>query len=133
MAVAAPPERADSIAERFVAPADDFSSREAVRQLHNPAGRAYLMTGRPTVPAVRGNGVQFELGGATCLRTGPDVALAANGLIVTAALAGRHLNRMAFANPGGPFAEPGKPDDLLRKDGLPGEAIMAAARGLPQH
>jgi transketolase len=69
-----------------VVTADEISTRQAVRQLHNLAGPAYLRTGRPNVPLVYQDGAQFQLGRATCLRDGSDVTLVANGLMVAAAL-----------------------------------------------
>src|SRR6266568_3256447 len=62
-----------------VVPADEPSTRAAVRELHAQEGPAYLRTGRPNCPIVYGNGARFELGKANCLREGADITLAANG------------------------------------------------------
>jgi transketolase len=69
-----------------VVTADEPSTRAAVRALHEHEGPAYLRTGRPNVPIVYGDGHRFELGKATRLRDGSDITLAANGLMVAAAL-----------------------------------------------
>jgi transketolase len=69
-----------------VVPADEPSTREAVRQLHRLDGPAYMRTGRPNVPIIYGDGAKFELGKATLLRDGSDITLAANGLLVAASL-----------------------------------------------
>ncbi len=69
-----------------VIPADEPSTRQAVRAVHAPAGPVYMRTGRPSCPIVYTNGALWAFGRATTLRDGKDVTLAANGLLVAAAL-----------------------------------------------
>jgi transketolase len=69
-----------------VVPADEISTRAAVRALHQLNGPAYLRTGRPNCPIVHRPDLRFELGKAIRLREGSDITLAANGLMVAAAL-----------------------------------------------
>src|SRR5262249_24987029 len=53
-----------------VVPADEPSTRAAVRALHALDGPAYMRTMRPNCPVVYGNGAAFELGKANTLREG---------------------------------------------------------------
>lgn len=69
-----------------VIPADEPSTRQAVRAVHAHAGPVYMRTGRPSCPIVYTNGALWAFGRATTLRDGKDVTLAANGLLVAAAL-----------------------------------------------
>lgn len=69
-----------------VVPADEPSTREAVKALSSINTPAYLRAGRPNVPIVYPNGCQFQLGKANRLREGKNVTIIANGLMVSAAL-----------------------------------------------
>jgi transketolase len=69
-----------------VAPADEPSMRAATRAIFEHQGPVYLRSGRPEVPIVYQNGVDFELGKANQMRDGGDVTIIAYGLMVAAAL-----------------------------------------------
>ncbi|MBS3784160.1 MAG: transketolase family protein [Anaerolineae bacterium] len=69
-----------------VAPADEPSMRAATRAIFEVEGPVYLRSGRPKVPIVYRDGVDFELGKANQLREGDDVTIIAYGLMVAAAL-----------------------------------------------
>jgi transketolase len=69
-----------------VAPADEPSMRAATRAILVHEGPVYLRSGRPRVPIVYDNGVDFELGKANRLRDGDDVTIIACGLMVAVAL-----------------------------------------------
>lgn len=67
-------------------PADERSTRSAVRAALAHDGPVYLRVGRPKAPVVYENGVEVRIGEAISLRDGRDVTLCANGLLVAAAL-----------------------------------------------
>lgn len=69
-----------------VVPADEPSAREAVKAVAALKTPAFLRAGRPNVPIVYGNGCDFRLGKANCLRDGKDITIIANGLLVAPAL-----------------------------------------------
>jgi transketolase len=68
-------------------PADEPSAKAATRAMLDHKGPVYLRVGRPDVPKVYPDGsAPFEIGKANELRSGRDVTLVANGLMVAAAL-----------------------------------------------
>jgi transketolase len=67
-------------------PADGPSTREATRAMLAHEGPVYLRVGRPKVPVVYSEQVPFEIGKANTLRTGNDVTIMANGVMVAVAL-----------------------------------------------
>jgi transketolase len=67
-------------------PADAPSARAATRAMFEVDGPVYLRTGRPKVPVVYADGVDFQIGKANQLRVGKDVTIIACGLMVAAAL-----------------------------------------------
>ena len=69
-----------------VVPADEPSTRAAVRAMVEHDGPIYLRCCRPAVPVIYPNGCPFQIGKAIQLREGNDVALLANGLMVAEAL-----------------------------------------------
>ena len=69
-----------------VVPADEVSTRKAVRALAAIKTPAYLRAGRPKVPILYEEKDNFRLGKANQLRDGKDVTIIANGLMVSAAL-----------------------------------------------
>jgi transketolase len=69
-----------------VVPADEPSMMKAVSALAGIRTPAYLRAGRPNVPIVYPDGCNFQLGKANMLRDGKNVAIIANGLMVSAAL-----------------------------------------------
>jgi transketolase len=67
-------------------PADEKSTRAAVRAAYAHDGPVYVRTGRPKAPIVYQDGVDFTIGRAITVREGGDITLAANGLLVAAAV-----------------------------------------------
>jgi transketolase len=75
-------------------PADAPAAKAATRAMFAHEGPVYLRTGRPRVPVVYENGLEFEIGKANELREGNDLTIIACGLMVAAALeAADNLNR----------------------------------------
>jgi len=70
-----------------IVPADPEETRSAMRWAVKAARPCFMRIGRTKVPAVMPEGRGFELGRATVLRQGSDVALVAIGTMVTRALA----------------------------------------------
>ncbi len=68
-------------------PADEFSARALIRQSADIPGAVYIRTGRPKAPVVYDGSAKFEIGKANRLRSGKDVSIIANGLLVYEALA----------------------------------------------
>jgi transketolase len=73
-----------------VVPADEPSARAATRAMIEHEGPFYLRTGRPAVPVVYPDGVDFEVGRASVLRDGPHATIIACGLMVAVALEAAH-------------------------------------------
>lgn len=69
-----------------VVPADEPSTREAVKALSTTNTPAYLRAGRPNVPVIYSKGCDFKIGRANQLRDGKDATIIANGLMVARAL-----------------------------------------------
>lgn len=69
-----------------IVPADPQETRAAMRWALQSGRPCFLRIGRIPVPAVMPDGHRFELGRATVLRAGSDVALVAIGTMVAAAL-----------------------------------------------
>lgn len=69
-----------------VVPADEPSMHAAVKALAGIQTPAYLRAGRPNVPVIYPDGVDFHLGKAVQLRDGKDITIIANGLLVAPAL-----------------------------------------------
>ena len=68
-------------------PSDEQATRAAVRAMLAYEGPTYLRVGRPKAPVIYGEGDSaFEIGKARQLRDGSDLTIAANGLMVAAAL-----------------------------------------------
>ncbi|MGI8424423.1 MAG: transketolase family protein [Chloroflexota bacterium] len=69
-------------------PSDEHSTRAAVRAMLAHDGPTYLRVGRPKAPLIYSDeaGAAFEIGKARRLRDGSDLTIAANGLMVGAAL-----------------------------------------------
>lgn len=67
-------------------PADEHETRAATRAMARHLGPAYMRTGRPKFPLIYEKGCHFTIGVANLLRSGDDVALIANGLMVSRAL-----------------------------------------------
>lgn len=73
-----------------IAPADAPSTEAATRALFSFDGPAYLRTGRPKMPVIYANGVDFAVGKANQLRDGRHATIIACGLMVAAALEAAH-------------------------------------------
>jgi len=67
-------------------PADEHATRSATRAMILHEGPTYLRLGRPPVPVVYDESFEFVIGKAYQLRSGHDVTLVANGIMVAAAL-----------------------------------------------
>ncbi len=70
-----------------IVPADEPETRAATRAMFEIQGPVYLRTGRPSVPIVYPDGLNFKIGQANTLREGSDVTILACGRMVAAALA----------------------------------------------
>lgn len=69
-----------------VVPSDEISTNKAVEALAQIRTPAYLRAGRPNVPVLYDDRLNFQLGKAITLRPGKDITLIANGLMVAPAL-----------------------------------------------
>lgn len=69
-----------------IVPADAPSTKAATRAMFTVRGPVYLRTGRPDVPVVYPNGLDFKIGKANLMRDGKDVTIIACGLMVAVAL-----------------------------------------------
>lgn len=69
-----------------IVPADEPSTRAATAAMLDHQGPTYLRLGRPSVPIVYQDGVDFQIGKANLVREGQDVTIIANGLMVAIAL-----------------------------------------------
>lgn len=67
-------------------PADGPSTQAATRAMFEQQGPFYLRTGRPKVPLVYEDDLDFKIGKANTLREGSDLTIVACGLMVAAAL-----------------------------------------------
>ncbi len=67
-------------------PADEHETRAATRAMAGHVGPVYMRTGRPKFPLIYEEGCPFTIGVANLLRSGDDVTLIANGLMVSRAL-----------------------------------------------
>jgi transketolase len=69
-----------------VVPADGVSARAAAKAMIEREGPTFLRCGRPKVPQVYDNESRFHLGKANTMRSGDDVTIIANGIMVAMAL-----------------------------------------------
>ena len=67
-------------------PADAPSTSAATRAMFDVHGPVYLRTGRPKVPLIYDDEMNFQIGKANQLRDGSDLTIIACGLMVAAAL-----------------------------------------------
>jgi transketolase len=67
-------------------PADAPATKAATKAMFEHEGPVYLRTGRPKVPVVYKDGIDFKIGRAIQLRDGKDLTIIACGLMVAAAL-----------------------------------------------
>jgi len=69
-----------------LSPADEVSTKWAVRWAASHVGPVFIRTGRPKAPVIYGTDAKFEAGKAVELRPGKDVTLVATGLLVAESL-----------------------------------------------
>ena len=69
-----------------IVPADEVSAKAATHAMIEREGPTFLRCGRPAVPRIYGDEVDFQIGRATELREGNDVTIIANGIMVCMAL-----------------------------------------------
>lgn len=74
-----------------VVPADGVSTQQAVQQLYDLEGPAYLRLGRPAVPVLYNENDSITIGKGNLLRDGTDVAIIACGIMVSKALEAAEL------------------------------------------
>lgn len=69
-----------------VVPADGISTRKAVEAIYHRPGPVYLRLGRPSVPVLYDDKLDFNIGRGIKLRTGRDATLIACGIMVAKCL-----------------------------------------------
>jgi transketolase len=67
-------------------PSDGVSTRKALFKLYEQKGPAYLRLGRPSLPLIHDDDMEFEIGKGIELRKGKDACLIACGIMVEKAL-----------------------------------------------
>ncbi|MEN6327381.1 MAG: transketolase family protein [Syntrophomonas sp.] len=74
-----------------IAPADGTSTRAALEQLYKHQGPAYLRLGRPAVPVIYDDNLNYQIGRGIELRKGNAATIAACGIMVAKALEAAQL------------------------------------------
>lgn len=69
-----------------IVPADPIETSQAIRAAYEYAGPVFVRTSRMGVPVIHPEDYEFRIGRAATLRDGDDVAIIANGVMVTRAL-----------------------------------------------
>ena len=69
-----------------IVPSDEFSARSLIKQSASHPGPVYVRTGRSKAPLIYNAETKFQIGKGISLRSGKDVTLIANGLMVFEAL-----------------------------------------------
>jgi transketolase len=69
-----------------IVPADAASTQAATHAMIQREGPTFLRCGRPKVPELYREGLEFHIGKATKMRDGADVTIIANGIMVAMAL-----------------------------------------------
>lgn len=73
-------------------PADDIEARAMVKAAYKMTGPVYMRFGRSATPVFHTQDFKFEIGKGEVLQDGTDIALIANGIMVSEALeAGKQL------------------------------------------
>lgn len=67
---------------QVVVPSDGVTTRKALKNLYDSPGPAYLRLGRPAVPVLYDEAVDFEIGRGIRIREGSDAAIIACGYMV---------------------------------------------------
>jgi transketolase len=68
-----------------IVPADGTTAKKATRAMIEHVGPTYLRLGRPKVPAIYDENVDFQIGKAITVKEGTDTTIIANGLMVAIA------------------------------------------------
>lgn len=76
---------------KVIVPADGVSTREAVFEVYRQEGPCYLRLGRPAVPVIYDQGLDFQIGRGIELKKGTDATLIACGLMVERCLQAARL------------------------------------------
>lgn len=74
-----------------MSPADDVEARAMVKAAYEHDGPVYMRFGRAAVPVIHEEGMEFRIGKGEVLRSGTDVAIIANGLMVYEAIQAAEL------------------------------------------
>jgi transketolase len=69
-----------------IVPADVVEARQAIEVAARTPGPFYIRTGRPKIPVIYDENYRFQLGKAHLLRSGKDVTVIANGIMVKRAI-----------------------------------------------
>ena len=69
-----------------VVPADGISTRKAVEAVYKRPGPVYLRLGRPSVPVIYDEGMDFTIGKGIELRSGKDITIIACGIMTAKCL-----------------------------------------------
>ncbi len=69
-----------------IVPSDEFATRSLIKQAASYEGPVYVRTGRSKAPLIYNDQTKFQIGKGILLRSGKDVTLIANGLMVFEAL-----------------------------------------------
>ena len=69
-----------------MSPSDDVEARAMVKAAYEHEGPVYMRFGRAAVPVIHEEGTPFVIGKGEVLKDGSDVAIIANGLLVSEAL-----------------------------------------------
>ena len=103
-----------------IVPSDEHQTRAATHAMLAHDGPVYLRVGRPAVPIIYDEQVQFTIGKATQLRAGRDITLIADGIMVAGALdAAARLEQQGIQ---------ARVLDMATVKPLDTEAVVAAAR-----
>jgi transketolase len=103
-----------------IVPADPVDTAQAIRAAYEYQGPVFIRTSRIGVPIVHPDDYRFEIGKAVTLRDGDDVAIIANGVVVSRALAAAELLAAAGVE--------ARVIDVATVAPIDREAIVAAAR-----
>ncbi len=79
---------------RVIVPADAVETGKAIRTIIEAEGPFYMRMGRSDVPTITKEDDPFEIGKATVMREGSDVALIGTGIMVSQALKAAEMLRL---------------------------------------
>ena len=69
-----------------IVPSDEFAAKALIKQAAAYKGPVYVRTGRPKAPIIYNDKTTFQIGKGITVRSGKDITLIANGLLVFEAL-----------------------------------------------